>query len=123
MQERQTTGLTQAVIHHKETEIYFINMHALHNAHLLRETLPRSLTAPIPFFSDREAKHSELAGLVRVSGPAKRAATAQKSRETREKKKQAKEAGLKELDNEPELAEEDEEDEPVVDMEEQMTAQ
>ncbi|KAJ7704692.1 hypothetical protein B0H14DRAFT_3646238 [Mycena olivaceomarginata] len=102
MQEHQTTGLTQAVIHHKETEIYFINMHALHNAHLLRETLPRT-------------KHSELAGL--------RAATAQKSRETREKKKQAKEAGLKELDNEPELAEEDEEDEPVVDMEEQMTAQ
>ncbi|KAJ7849685.1 hypothetical protein B0H14DRAFT_3085998 [Mycena olivaceomarginata] len=50
MQERRATGLTQAAICHKETETYFINMHALHNANLLHETLPRALTAPIPFF-------------------------------------------------------------------------
>ncbi|KAJ7502025.1 hypothetical protein B0H11DRAFT_1622565, partial [Mycena galericulata] len=71
MQERRATGLTQTAIHHKETEIFFINMHALHNAHLIRETLPRDLTAPIPFFLDRGTKHGEFADLVRVSGPAK----------------------------------------------------
>jgi hypothetical protein len=62
-------------------------MHALHNADLLRETLPRTLTAPIPYFADRDTKHREFAALLRVSGPAKRAATAKKSKETREKNK------------------------------------
>jgi hypothetical protein len=78
------------VIQHAETDSYFINLHALHNAHLLRDTLPRNLTAPVPYFTDRQQKREEFAALVRVSGPAKRAATAKKSKETREKKKQAK---------------------------------
>ncbi|KAJ7483970.1 hypothetical protein B0H11DRAFT_2416152, partial [Mycena galericulata] len=99
IQERRATGLTQTAIHHMDTEIFFINMHALHNAHLLRETLPRDLTAPVPFFLDRETKHGEFADLVRVSGPAKRAATAKKSRETREKNKKAKAAAVKGAEN------------------------
>ncbi|KAJ6626090.1 hypothetical protein B0H10DRAFT_2174002 [Mycena sp. CBHHK59/15] len=112
IQERNLTSRTQTAVQHENTQVYFINMHALHNAHLLRDTLPRNLTAPIPCFPDRDTKRDEFAALLRVSGPAKRAATAKKSRETREKKKQAKAAAEKgpEL-GDPEEDEEDEEDE------------
>ncbi|KAJ7677316.1 hypothetical protein B0H17DRAFT_1139678 [Mycena rosella] len=91
VQERGPTGCTQAAVQHVDTNIYFINMHALHNAHLLQETLPRNLTAPVPYFTDRDVKHREFAALLRVSGPAKRATALKKAKETREKKKRAKE--------------------------------
>ncbi|KAJ7842495.1 hypothetical protein B0H13DRAFT_1648786, partial [Mycena leptocephala] len=90
IQERAITGLKQTAVKHVDTEIYFLNMVALHNAHLIRDTLPRSLTKPIPYFQDREAKHREFAALIRVSGPAKRAAALKKAKETREKKQRAK---------------------------------
>ncbi|KAJ7663579.1 hypothetical protein B0H17DRAFT_1143989 [Mycena rosella] len=61
-------------------------MHALHNAHLLRKTLPLNLTAPIPCFTDRDTKHREFAALLRVSEPAKRATALKKAKETQEKK-------------------------------------
>ncbi|KAJ6597292.1 hypothetical protein B0H10DRAFT_1922674 [Mycena sp. CBHHK59/15] len=114
VQERNITSRTQTAIQHANTQVYFINMHALHNAHLLRDTLPRDLTAPIPCFPDRDTQRNEFAALLRVSGPAKRAATAKKSRETREKKKQAKAAAAKgpEL-GDPEEEEEEEEDEEL----------
>ncbi|KAJ7840157.1 hypothetical protein B0H14DRAFT_2360807, partial [Mycena olivaceomarginata] len=97
VQERHATGRKQTGIKHSDTDIYFINMHALHNADLIRDTLPRDLTAPIPCFPDRDAKRKEFAALLRVSGPAKRAAAAKKSKETREKKKTAKAAGGKDM--------------------------
>ncbi|KAJ6602592.1 hypothetical protein DFH09DRAFT_1068977 [Mycena vulgaris] len=93
IQERNITGRTQTAVQHKPTEIYHINMHTLHNAHLLRDILPRSLTAPISYFLDRDAKHDKFSTQIRVSGPAKCAATAKKSKETRKKKKQAKAVG------------------------------
>lgn len=65
-------------------------MHALHNAQLLRETLPRSLTEPQPYLVDRKAKHYELAANLRVTGPLKRAETAAKAKATREKNKKLK---------------------------------
>ncbi|KAJ7719037.1 hypothetical protein B0H16DRAFT_1739633 [Mycena metata] len=92
IQERHVTQRTQTAIRHADTEIHFINMHSLHNPHLLRETLPRDLTAPIPYFTDRDRKHDEFAAQVRVSGPIKRATTAKKTKETREKNLQAKAA-------------------------------
>ncbi|KAF8143985.1 hypothetical protein K438DRAFT_1910992 [Mycena galopus ATCC 62051] len=96
IQEQHVTDHTQTIIQHAETDTYFINLHALHNAHLLRDTLPRSLTAPIACFMNQQQKHEEFASLVRVSGPAKRAAIVKKAQETREKNKQAKVAREKE---------------------------
>ncbi|KAJ6566807.1 hypothetical protein B0H19DRAFT_940681 [Mycena capillaripes] len=107
-QERSLTGRTQAAVKHVETEIYFLNMHGLHNAELIRDTLPRSLTAPIPYFEDRTAKRREFAALLRVSGPAKRAATQKKAKETREKNQRAKDGGKKKVA--PELEDEDDEE-------------
>ncbi len=52
---------------------YIINLHAIHKASLIRETLPRHLTRPVPFFTDRVAKHLQCAAQLQVSGPAKRA--------------------------------------------------
>jgi hypothetical protein len=52
---------------HEPVDCYLINTHSFHNAHLLREALPRSLIAPQPLFQDREAKHHELAALLRAS--------------------------------------------------------
>ncbi|KAJ7890222.1 hypothetical protein B0H13DRAFT_1542778, partial [Mycena leptocephala] len=64
VQERHETRRTQTALQHVDTDTYIINMHALHNAHLL-DTLPRSLTAPIPYLVDRDAKHDELAASLR----------------------------------------------------------
>lgn len=68
-------------------------MHGLHNADLIQDTLPCNLTAPIPYFADRDAKRKEFAALLRISGPAKRAAALKKSKETRERNLKAKKAG------------------------------
>ncbi|KAF8900617.1 hypothetical protein CPB85DRAFT_1377444 [Mucidula mucida] len=60
-QERQDSEVTENFIEHQPLDRYFINMHAFHNAHLVRATLPRSLTVPLPIVDDRKAFHSELA--------------------------------------------------------------
>ncbi|KAJ7933546.1 hypothetical protein B0H13DRAFT_1856050 [Mycena leptocephala] len=108
VQERHITNQAQTAIRHVDTDIYFINLHGLHNPHLLRDTLPRNLMAPTHYFSDREQKHKDFAALIRVSGPAKRAAAAKKSKETGEKNKQAKAAREKAQIEETEDSEEPE---------------
>ncbi|KAI0309904.1 hypothetical protein OF83DRAFT_1088741 [Amylostereum chailletii] len=70
---------------HTDDTCYLVNMHALHNAALIQETLPRTLTAPLQYFHDREAKHAAFAAELRISGPAKRAATTAKAQATRAK--------------------------------------
>ena len=87
-QERQVTTQTQAALVHTNDDKFIVNMHALHNAHRIRETLPRHLTAPIPYLQDRKAKHCELALHLRATEAKRRAETAAKSKATREKKKQ-----------------------------------
>lgn len=78
MQERVDSGLTDKFIVHKPVERFIINTHAFHNAHLLRQALPRRLTEPIPLFADRKAKHYELAASLREIKTTKRKHAAEK---------------------------------------------
>jgi len=81
-QERVKSGLVQTYIEHQPIERFVINTHAFHNAHLLHAVLPRSLVAPIPLHPDRQAKHFEMAGGLRITQEDKRKArTAQKKNE------------------------------------------
>ncbi|KAJ7840156.1 hypothetical protein B0H14DRAFT_2360803, partial [Mycena olivaceomarginata] len=64
-QERVESDQIENHIVHSALDRYFINSHALHNAHLIRATLPRDLLAPIPYFEDRKAKHEEFAAELR----------------------------------------------------------
>ncbi|KAJ7053540.1 hypothetical protein C8F01DRAFT_941604, partial [Mycena amicta] len=67
MQERVQSDKTENFIVHTSLERYIINMHSFHNAHLIRATLPRTLWAPVPLFSDRKSKHDEFAASLRNS--------------------------------------------------------
>jgi hypothetical protein len=87
-QERIFTDLTELEISHSPEQRFILNMHALHNAHLIRDILPRSLTEPIPYLQDRAASHGRFAAQLRETGPAKRAETQAKTKATREKNKQ-----------------------------------
>lgn len=65
-------------------------MHALHNAHLLRKILPRSISAPIAAFGsdlERRKHHDKWAKQLQVSGPARRDETAKKAAVTRANRK------------------------------------
>lgn len=75
MQERIESGLVKTYIEHQPIGRFVINTHAFHNAHLLRSTLPRSLVLPIPLHQDRQAKHIEIAGNLRIAQETKRTAT------------------------------------------------
>ncbi|KAJ6473049.1 hypothetical protein C8R45DRAFT_1054844 [Mycena sanguinolenta] len=89
-QERSQSKLTQKIISHSNESRFLINMHALHNAHLIRETLLRHLTAPGQLFSDRYAKHSEFAAALRESGPERRALANARGQAMKSRNKQDK---------------------------------
>ncbi|KAJ7778006.1 hypothetical protein DFH07DRAFT_697898, partial [Mycena maculata] len=56
-QERIITDCTELQINHTTEEQFILNMHGLHNAHLIHEVLPRTLTAPVPYLPDRVSSH------------------------------------------------------------------
>ncbi|TFK20048.1 hypothetical protein FA15DRAFT_600415 [Coprinopsis marcescibilis] len=87
VQERQVTSKLHGEYVHVGDERFFINLHALHNASLIREALPQSLTRPTLIFPDRRKKHDEMAAQLQISGPARRAETQAKRSETIAKKK------------------------------------
>ncbi|KAJ7866915.1 hypothetical protein B0H13DRAFT_1636392, partial [Mycena leptocephala] len=87
-QERLEFKLTQKIVVHSDDTRFILNMHALDNAQLLRETLPRHLTEPKPCFADRRAKHFEFAATLREVGPEKRAQAIAKGQATKAKNKQ-----------------------------------
>ncbi|KAJ7495118.1 hypothetical protein FB451DRAFT_1335854 [Mycena latifolia] len=88
--ERHESKLTCKMAAHSDNSRFHLNMHALHNAHLIRETLPRHLTELKPCFHDRRAKHDEFAAKMRESGPEKRAQAQAKGQATRLRNKQDK---------------------------------
>ena len=71
----------ESYIEHKPLNEYLINTHAFHNAYLIREILPRELTSPIPFCTDRHSYHLEIASQLRKTQDVKRRATALKKAE------------------------------------------
>ncbi|KAH9949935.1 hypothetical protein B0H21DRAFT_803620 [Amylocystis lapponica] len=87
VQERQTTTRTRSAVAHAPAQRFILNMHALHNAALIRETLPRALTEPKCYVQDRLTKHHEIAAGLRVTGPLQRAQAIAKAAETRARNK------------------------------------
>ena len=73
---------------HSAHDKFFINLHALHNAWRLREVLPRNLTEPVPYITNREEFHHEMAKKLQKTNPKKRAKAKEKAKDTREQKKQ-----------------------------------
>ncbi|OJT12654.1 hypothetical protein TRAPUB_10797 [Trametes pubescens] len=85
-QERLETELRETAVKHDLARRRFvINLHAHHNAALIRRHLPRSLWAPQALYEDRKARHNELSTGLRVTQAAKRAETQRKRHETRQK--------------------------------------
>ncbi|KAI9061285.1 hypothetical protein FKP32DRAFT_1654775 [Trametes sanguinea] len=74
MQERLASGVFEETIEHQAAvQQFIINMHSLHNPHLVRSILPRSLTAPIQRHEDRVQAHSIVAAELRQIKKRKRA--------------------------------------------------
>ncbi|KAH9828836.1 uncharacterized protein C8Q71DRAFT_863691 [Rhodofomes roseus] len=89
-QERRETGQTRQVNEHvAKTDRYILNTHAIRNSALIRQTLPRNLTAPEPYIpsEDRTKRHHELAAQLQVSGPQKHADAKTRAAETRARNK------------------------------------
>ncbi|TFK22439.1 hypothetical protein FA15DRAFT_657497 [Coprinopsis marcescibilis] len=87
LQERIGTNIPKPVVQHSDLPIFVINMHSLHNAHLVRKVLPRGLVAPVPCCQDRVASRKAAAVRACMLGPKKRADTQKKAKETRARKK------------------------------------
>lgn len=78
MQERLPVQRRLPTLVHKNDTQFIINMHALHNAQLLRQCLPRALTKPRHKHTDRSALHAQLASLAHTTRETKRGQTAEK---------------------------------------------
>ena len=87
----QTTA--KRTIIHSTHDRFFINLHALHNAWRLREVLPRNLTEPTPYITDREEFHHMMARKLQKNNPQKRAKAKEKAKDTRAQKKRTNELG------------------------------
>ena len=108
MQERQESDtLVHSIVHSDDTR-FVVNMHAFHNARLLRKVLPVALTKPRCLYADRRKRHDELAAELAVQQKAKRAETQRKAAATREKNKADKAAREKQANP---VMEEESEDE------------
>lgn len=87
MQERTVSGVVERCWEHKysHSDRFVLNMHSLHNPHLLRRALRprrRALTAPIPIYPDRWKQHCEQAERLRKVNNANREKARQKREET-----------------------------------------
>ena len=115
MQERQETCRTISLIAHEDDGHFILNLHALHNASIIRKFLPRHLTAPRPLYANRTARHYEIARGLRVTQAEKRARTAAKTKATKEANKAKKQKPpttvTEDTDSEPDADEKESEEE------------
>ncbi|KDQ10561.1 hypothetical protein BOTBODRAFT_57961 [Botryobasidium botryosum FD-172 SS1] len=94
-QERSDTAATEPIwVHNTQSTSsqYLVNMHALHNADLIREALPRTLTEPIAYLKDRVSSHQASSAIVSGQRTQRRAKAAEKAKE-RAAQRRAGEAG------------------------------
>ena len=86
------------IIQHQDDRHYIINLHALHNAHLLRRIFRSSpdLVMSKPVTEHREALHIELARRLRALDIVKKTATREKREMTKRRKAAEKAAGVAE---------------------------
>ncbi|KAF8494495.1 hypothetical protein JB92DRAFT_3126914 [Gautieria morchelliformis] len=87
-QEREATSHTSPALVHADDMQFVLNLNAIHNADLVRETLPRTLTAPEPLHQDRRSYHDRMAAQVWVMRIHKRAQTKAKAKATRSANKE-----------------------------------
>jgi len=116
VQERQVTSRKEGFIQHKDDNNFVINMYGIHNATLLRKSLPRHLTAPKALYPDRRLHHGKVAAGLRISQTAKRVQAQAKRKETHAEKKRKRQEAM-ESDDEAEIGnveEGDEDREPPV---------
>jgi hypothetical protein len=76
-------------ITHTDDLHYVLNMHSMHNPHLVRHSLPRSLVQPVRLYAtpeERQQHHANIAAILQVKGPKKRAEALQKAAQTRQRK-------------------------------------
>jgi len=93
IQEREQTTRTIPYMEHADDDKFLVNMHAIHNASLIRETVKAVYGGPKPYFgTDRRSHHNAAAAKLRVIGPKKRAEANEKRKATRERNKSAKRA-------------------------------
>ncbi|KAJ3780374.1 hypothetical protein GGU10DRAFT_397813 [Lentinula aff. detonsa] len=96
IQERQITERTRILLNHADDDNFVINMYGLHNALILREALPRSLSKPIPLYENRRGRHDEIARVLTVKQAEKRALTQEKTRITKARNRAANNEGTAE---------------------------
>lgn len=92
VQERiESPEATESFIEHCDVSRWIINIHSLHNGHLLRRCLPQDLVAPIPTMdpAKREEEHRKIASAYRPKQDKKREETAEKRAAKRPKKEAA----------------------------------
>ncbi|KAH9927295.1 uncharacterized protein B0H18DRAFT_907557, partial [Fomitopsis serialis] len=64
-QEREETSRTRAIIRHRDTTTFIINMHSIHNRQYLKKAIPSSLQQRSPLFEDRDRLHMDAATSLR----------------------------------------------------------
>lgn len=92
-QDGHATPRVHRAVAHAAEDRYILNMHAIHNAHLIRKALPRQLSQPIPYLSEAEraAKHAEYAAVAHDVQITKRTEATLKAQATRARNKATKE--------------------------------
>lgn len=89
-QEREATTRMVSLIKHVDDGHFIVNIHALHNAHLIRAIFPSSLIVTPQLSDDRVQLHNNLASILRESSKEKKAKANEKRQATAAAKAKAK---------------------------------